>query len=132
MASIFDKMLLSNGVEILCMGLFTWQTDGKSTKMAFGSALKCGYRLIDTATAYGNEVSVGEAIRESGIPREEIFITSKLRNAAHTYHATLEAFDATMDRLGLEYLDLYLIHWPNPLQYRTIGKEATTGTWRAF
>lgn len=125
-------MELVNGVEIPDIGIGTWQTGGEATKAAIRAALDCGYRLIDTAAVYGNEASVGEAIRESGVPRSQIFVTSKLRNAEHTYTATLEAFDNTMKRLGLDYLDLYLIHWPNPLQYRTIGARATAGTWRAF
>ena len=131
MMSIPTKRL-ANGVEIPCIGLGTWQTDGETTNTAIKAALACGYRLIDTAAAYGNEASVGKAIRESGVARSDVFVTSKLRNAAHTYQATLEAFEGTLERLGMDYLDLYLIHWPNPLQYRTIGKQATAGTWKAF
>ena len=131
MMSIPTKRL-ANGVEIPCIGLGTWQTDGEITNTAIKAALACGYRLIDTAAAYGNEASVGKAIRESGVARSDVFVTSKLRNAAHTYQATLEAFEGTLERLGMDYLDLYLIHWPNPLQYRTIGKQATAGTWKAF
>ncbi len=126
------KIRLSNGVEIPAIGLGTWQTGGETTEEAVKSALKAGYRLIDTAAAYGNERSVGKAIRESGINRSEVFVTSKLRNACHTYTATMEAFELTLNRLGLDYLDLYLIHWPKPLGYRTIWKEATLGTWKAF
>ena len=96
------------------------------------AALSHDYRLIDTAAAYGNEKGVGEGIKASGLKREEIFVTSKLRNADHGYKATLEAFDLTMEKLDLEYLDLYLIHWPNPIQYRTHWEEATAGTWKAF
>ncbi|MDD3334321.1 MAG: aldo/keto reductase [Eubacteriales bacterium] len=132
MQSLTDCFTLQNGVRIPCLGLGTWQTDGATTNAAIKAALHSGYRLIDTAAAYGNEASVGEAIRESGVERKEIFLTSKLRNACHGYQATLEAFEGTLNRLGLEYLDLYLIHWPNPLQYRTIWKEATAGTWKAF
>ena len=123
---------LANGVDMPCIGLGTWQTDGETTAAAIRAALECGYRLFDTAAAYGNEASVGRALRESGVPRSELFVTSKLRNAAHTYQATMEAFEGTLERLGMDYLDLYLIHWPNPLQYRTIGKQATAGTWKAF
>lgn len=132
MKSMTDSFTLKNGVKIPCIGLGTWQTDGATTNAAIKCALENGYRLIDTAAAYGNEASVGKAIRESGIRREDVFITSKLRNACHGYVATLEAFEQTIARLGVEYLDLYLIHWPNPLQYRTIWKQATAGTWKAF
>ena len=84
---------------------------------AVKTAIRCGYRHIDTATAYRNEESVGRGIRESGVPREELFITTKLHNHEHSYKEALAAFDASMKRLGLDYLDLYLIHWPNPVSY---------------
>lgn len=132
MRSFEDDFTLGNGVKIPCMGLGTWQTDGNTTVKAITSALEAGYRLIDTAAAYGNEASVGRAVRESGVAREKVFVTSKLRNACHGYQATLDAFERTMKRLDIGFLDLYLIHWPNPLQYRTIWKEALLGTWRAF
>ena len=112
--------------------LGTWQSPDDTAKNAVLSALSLGYRLIDTAAAYGNERGVGAGIAQSGLAREEIFVTSKLRNAAHGYKATLEAFEGTMERLGLEYLDLYLIHWPNPVQFRTHWEESTAGTWAAF
>jgi len=132
MQSIQDSYPLHNGVRIPCLGLGTWQANGASIVSAVKSALAQGYRLIDTAAAYGNEASVGQGVGESGVPREEIFITSKLRNAAHGYEATLEAFERTLQKLGVSYLDLYLIHWPNPLQFRPIWKEAAAGTWKAF
>lgn len=132
MGAMNGNFILNNGVEIPCIGLGTWQTDGDTTCNAIKCALESGYRLIDTAAAYGNEASVGRALRECGMKREDIFITSKLRNACHGYQATLEAFEGTLRKLGTDYLDLYLIHWPNPLQYRTIWKQATTGTWKAF
>ncbi len=132
MNSIKDTVKLNNGVKIPCMGLGTWQTDNQTTKMAVLSAFSHGYRLIDTAAAYGNEYGVGQAIKDSGLKREEIFVTSKLRNAAHGYEATKEAFEQTMEKLGLDYLDLYLIHWPNPVQFRSTWKESNAGTWRAF
>lgn len=115
-----------------CIGLGTYQSPDAVASAAVKDAMAAGYRLIDTAAAYGNERGVGQGIRISGVPREEIFVTSKLRNAAHGYQATLEAFDMTLSRLGLRYLDLYLIHWPNPIQYRTTWQEATIGTWKAF
>jgi len=130
--SFTDCFELDNGVQIPCMGLGTWQTSHETTENAVKSAIAAGYRLIDTAAAYGNEAGVGTGVAECGVPRKEIFITSKLRNAAHGYEATLEAFERTLERLGVDYLDLYLIHWPNPLQFRSIWKEATRGTWKAF
>lgn len=132
MGAMNDKMTLYNGVEIPLIGLGTWQTDGDTTCAAIKSAFESGYRLIDTAAAYGNEASVGRALREIGMKREDVFITSKLRNACHGYQATLEAFEGTLRKLGTDYLDLYLIHWPNPLQFRTVWKQATTDTWKAF
>ena len=127
-----DTYKLYNGVEIPCIGLGTHQSPDQVAAEAVRCAVKAGYRLIDTAAAYGNERGVGQGIRTCGIPREEIFVTTKLRNAAHGYKATLDAFQMTLDRLGLRYIDLYLIHWPNPIQYRPIWKEATIGTWKAF
>lgn len=132
MKSLKDTFQLHNGVEIPCVGLGTWQSPDETAKNAVLSALSLGYRLIDTAAAYGNERGVGAAIAASGLKREEIFVTTKLRNAAHGYQATMEAFDGSMERLGLEYLDLYLIHWPNPVQFRTHWEESTAGTWAAF
>ena len=123
---------LSNGVRIPCIGFGTWQSRDGEGVAAVKSALEAGYRLIDTAAVYGNELSVGAAIRESCVPRDQIFITSKLRNSAHGYDATMETFEWSTQKLGTDYLDLYLIHWPNPLQFRPIWKEATRGTWRAF
>ena len=132
MKALTDTFQLYNGVRIPCVGLGTWQSPDDTAKNAVLSALSLGYRLIDTAAAYGNERGVGAGIAQSGLAREEIFVTSKLRNAAHGYKATLEAFEGTMERLGLEYLDLYLIHWPNPVQFRTHWEESTAGTWAAF
>lgn len=132
MKSLTDTFKLYNGVEIPCVGLGTWQSTDETAKNAVLSALSLGYRLIDTAAAYGNERGVGAGVNASGLKREEIFVTSKLRNAHHGYKATLEAFEGTMERLGLEYLDLYLIHWPNPVQFRTHWEESTAGTWAAF
>lgn len=132
MKSLKDTHRLHNGVEIPCVGLGTWQSPDETAKNAVLSALSFGYRLIDTAAAYGNERGVGAAIASCGLRREEIFVTTKLRNAAHGYKATLEAFEGSMERLGLEYLDLYLIHWPNPVQFRTHWEESNAGTWAAF
>ena len=110
---------LSNGVEIPIVGFGTWQTpDGDVAEQSVLTALKAGYRHIDTAAAYKNEASVGRAIVKSEIPREEIFITTKLANTQRTFEETRKAIDASLEQLGVDYLDLYLIHWPNPKKYR--------------
>ena len=127
-----ETYTLENGLSIPKLGLGTWFIDDDQAAEAVRTAVKLGYRLIDTAQAYGNERGVGQGIRISGVPREEIFVTSKLRNAAHGYQATLEAFDMTLSRLGLRYLDLYLIHWPRPLAFRDTYQEVNRETWKAF
>jgi methylglyoxal/glyoxal reductase len=104
---------LNNGVEIPRLGLGVYQIEpGDATRDAVRWALETGYRHIDTAAAYGNETDVGDAIRESGVPREEVFVATKLWNENHGYDEALRAFDRSLDRLGFEYVDLYLIHWP--------------------
>ena len=118
MKSLEDTFQLHNGVTIPCVGFGTWQIpDGQVAVSAVREALAVGYRHIDTAALYGNEESVGRAVRASGLDRDTVFITSKLRNTEHGYEATLAAFDRTMKRLGLDYLDLYLIHTPRPQQH---------------
>lgn len=124
---------LSNGVSIPCIGYGTWQMpNGDGTAAAVLSAIQAGYRHIDTAAGYGNEQSVGSAVRASGLARGELFITSKLANSDHGYEATRTAFQRTLDSLGTDYLDLYLIHWPNPLAFRDRWKQANAETWRAM
>ncbi|OKH84108.1 oxidoreductase [Mycobacterium sp. ST-F2] len=98
------------------VGLGVWQTPAEDTERAVSAALHAGYRHIDTAAAYGNEAGVGRAVVGSGIPREEVYVTTKLWNSEQGYEKTLAAFDASMEQLGLDYLDLYLIHWPTPAQ----------------
>lgn len=133
MKSLTDCYELSNGVKIPCIGFGTWQTeDGEVAVSSVLSALESGYRHIDTAQGYGNEESVGIAVKKSNIDREEIFITSKLWNAAHGYENTLAAFEESMQKLDIDYLDLYLIHWPNPIAFRSNWQEANAGTWKAF
>jgi len=105
---------LNDGVEIPQLGFGVFQIPPAETKKATLEALEVGYRHIDTAEMYGNEKGVGEAIAESGIPRDEIFVTSKLNNSFHAREDALPAFDATMEALGFETLDLFLIHWPMP------------------
>jgi diketogulonate reductase-like aldo/keto reductase len=131
--SLTDSYSLANGVKIPCVGFGTWQTpDGETAVSSVLAALKAGYRHIDTAAIYGNEKGVGDAIKLSGINREELFITSKLWNAERGYETTLAAFEVTMQKLQLDYLDLYLIHWPaakgDPADWQKINLD----TWRAF
>lgn len=131
--SLTDSYELSNGVKIPCVGFGTWQiANGETAVSAVKEALRVGYRHIDTAAGYGNEESVGIAVKESGIPRKEIFITSKLQNSHHGYEATMQAFEETLKNLDMDYVDLYLIHWPNPIKFRDCWEEANAGTWRAF
>lgn len=118
---------LANGVEMPWVGLGVFKVeDGPEVKQAVIDAIESGYRSIDTASVYGNETGVGEALKAVDVPREELFITSKLWNADQGYDSTLKAFEATLECLGLDYLDLYLIHWPVP--EANLYEE----TWRAF
>jgi 2,5-diketo-D-gluconate reductase A len=105
---------LNNGVEIPQLGFGVFQIKPAETVEATVAALEVGYRHIDTAEMYGNEKEVGEAIRRSGVPREEVFVTSKLNNGFHARDAALKAFDGTLEALGFDYLDLFLVHWPLP------------------
>jgi diketogulonate reductase-like aldo/keto reductase len=106
---------LNTGARIPQVGLGVWQAPrGESTQGAVTAALEGGYRHVDTAAIYGNEADVGRAVRESTVPRAEVFVTTKLWNADQGYDSALRAFDASLQRLGLEYVDLYLIHWPVP------------------
>jgi 2,5-diketo-D-gluconate reductase A len=105
---------LNNGVTIPQLGFGVFQIKPAETKAATLAALEVGYRHIDTAEMYRNEKEVGEAVRESGLDRAEIFVTSKLNNSFHARDAALRAFDGTLDSLGFDYLDLFLIHWPLP------------------
>jgi len=128
-----DCYKLSNGVEIPCLGFGTWQTpNGDVAVSSVLSAIQAGYRHIDTAQGYGNEESVGIAIKKSGVAREELFVTSKLANSEHGYDKTMAAFEQTLKKLDTDYLDLYLIHWPNPIFFRDCWQQANAETWRAF
>ncbi len=133
MKNVQDIYTMSNGVAIPCVGFGTWQTpDGDVAYNSVLKALEVGYRHIDTAAAYGNEVSVGKAIKDSGIPREEIFLTTKLWNGAHGYEAAKEAFNQSLKDLDVDYVDLYLIHWPNPAKFRDNWEEMNAQTWKAM
>lgn len=118
-----EFVTLNNGVKMPQMGYGVYQTRPEETEKAVGTALELGYRLIDTAASYGNEEGVGAAIKQSGIPRKDLFVTTKLWVQDHGYDNTLKAFDTSMKKLGLDYLDLYLIHKPYSDYY---------GSWRAM
>lgn len=123
--SLQGTVTLHNGVKMPYFGLGVYKIeDGNDVINSVKTALEFGYRSIDTAALYENEEGVGQAIKDSGIPREEIFVTTKVWNTDHGYENTLEAFDKSIAKLGLEYVDLYLIHWP--------GKDKFVDTWRAL
>lgn len=131
--SLTDTYTLANGVKIPVIGFGTWQSaEGDEAYQAVSTALNAGYRHIDTAAGYGNEESVGRAIKDSGIPREEIFITTKLGSAAHGYQAAKDALNASLAKLGLDYVDLYLVHWPEPLPIRDHWEQANADMWRSL
>jgi 2,5-diketo-D-gluconate reductase A len=117
---------LNNGVEIPQLGFGVFQIDPSETRQATETALEAGYRHIDTAQMYGNEKQVGQAVAASGLDRGEVFVTSKLNNGFHEPNAALRAFDGSLDALGFDYLDLFLIHWPMP----DVGDYVDT--WRAL
>lgn len=126
---------LSNGVKIPVLGFGTWQSaDGDEAYNAVLTALRAGYRHIDTAAAYENEESVGKAIndfmKESGVSRKDLFVTTKLWNGDHGRTLTEKAIDESLSKLGLDYLDLYLIHWPNPLKFRDCWAEKNAESWK--
>ena len=117
-------MLLSNGVKIPSIGFGTYKSgDDEETAKIIKNALNLGYKMIDTASLYNNEVGIGNGIKESGIDRKDIFIVTKLWNDDHGYDNTIEAFNKSLNNLQVDYIDLYLIHWPNKLNAET---------WRAF
>ncbi|NUU22522.1 MAG: aldo/keto reductase [Streptomycetaceae bacterium] len=124
--STVPSITLNNGVAVPQIGFGVWQVPPGETEVAVATALRAGYRGIDTASAYGNESGVGAALAASGVPRDEVVVTTKLWNHDQGYDATLRAFDASMDKLGLDYLDVYLIHWPMPAADRYVD------TWQAF
>ena len=119
-----DRVRLNHGGEMPVFGLGVWDAPGKKCVEAVKHALRVGYRLIDTAKIYGNEREVGIAVRESGVPRENVFVTTKVWTSDQGYESTLRACDASLERLGMDYVDLYLIHWP--------GSKKRGDTWRAL
>ncbi|HEY6740379.1 MAG TPA: aldo/keto reductase [Actinopolymorphaceae bacterium] len=120
------RLTFNNGVEIPQVGFGVWQVPNDEVVAAVGTALAEGYRHIDTAAIYGNEEGVGEAIAKSDIPREELFVTTKLWNDRQGYDSALRTFEESLSRLKLDYVDLYLIHWPAP------GQDKYVETWKAF
>lgn len=128
-----NSYTLSNNVSIPELGFGTWQTpNGDVAVSAVKKALEVGYRHIDTAQGYKNEDSVGQAIKESGIPKEEIFLTTKLWNENHSYDLVLSSFEESLKKLQTDYIDLFLIHWPNPVKFRDNWQSANAETWRAM
>jgi len=122
--AIDTKVELNNGVAMPLFGLGTWNATGSLGRKAVAWALESGYRLVDTASAYGNEREVGEAVRTSGLQREEVFVTTKLRPSETGPGTALRAFEASRRRLGLDHVDLYLIHWPGD------DRDSRLGAWR--
>ncbi|PVZ10970.1 aldo/keto reductase [Actinomycetospora cinnamomea] len=117
---------LNNGTKIPQLGFGVFQIDPADTADAVTNALEVGYRHIDTAQMYGNEAEVGEAIAKSGIPRDELWITTKCNNSNHGYDDAQSALDESLQKMGLDHVDLYLIHWPLP------GKDLYVETWKGF
>ncbi|WP_327692291.1 aldo/keto reductase [Streptomyces sp. NBC_00461] len=120
------SVALNNGVEIPQLGFGVFQVPDDETAAAVSAALQAGYRSIDTAAVYGNEAGVGAALAASGIARDELFVTTKLWNADQGHDSTLRAFHASLAKLGLEYVDLYLVHWPTP------ARDLYRDSWRAI
>ena len=124
---------LNDGNEIPVIGFGTWQMpNDEHTAEIVEYAIKNGYRHIDTAATYGNEESVGRGIKNSGVAREDLFVTTKLWNDSHGYDLAKKAIDDSLERMQLDYFDLYLIHWPNPKAVRDRWQEANSEAWRAM
>lgn len=120
------SVMLYNGVQMPQLGLGVWRASDDEAEFAVSTAIEAGYRLVDTAAMYGNEAGVGRAIARSNVPREELFVTTKVWNSDQGYERTLQAFEVSMEKLDLDYLDLYLIHWPLP------ERNTVLGTWQAL
>lgn len=129
--TMHKDLTMNNGLVIPAVGFGTFKAaDGEEAYQSTLAAIKAGYRHIDTAAIYKNEESVGRAIKDSGLAREELFVTTKLWNDAHSYEGAKKALSASLKRLGLDYVDLYLIHWPNPKAVRDCWEEANAQAWR--
>jgi 2,5-diketo-D-gluconate reductase A len=120
MAVITPTIKLANGVQMPVLGLGTWPMNNIEAATAVEAAVANGYRLFDTAESYGNESGIGEGLRRSGIAREDVFITSKFNKQWHSIDGVRQAFEASASRLGVDYIDLFLIHWPDPVQGRYV------------
>jgi 2,5-diketo-D-gluconate reductase A len=137
-SSKVPPITLNNGVEMPQLGLGVWKIPDDEAEQAVSAALEAGYRAIDTAKLYRNEKGVGRALASSAIPREDLFVTTKVWNDDHGYDTTLRAFDTSIGKLGLDYVDLYLIHWPTPARgtfvdtYRALEKLHADGRVRAI
>lgn len=124
---------LENGVGIPCIGFGMWQTPDTEVGVdAVKCAIKAGYTHIDTAQAYGNEDCVRMAIEQSGTDRKDLFITTKLWNSNHSYDLTMSSFEESLKKLGTDYVDLFLIHWPNPIAFRDHWQQANAESWKAM
>ncbi len=133
MNKLTDTFELYNGVKVPCVGYGTYLTpNGEIAKNSVVEAINAGYRHIDTAFAYGNETAVGEGIKATGVKREDIFVTTKHWVTMRGYEKATEAIDISLRNLGLDYLDLYLIHWPCVEKVSPDWKEINAGTWKAF
>ena len=133
MNKLTDAFVLSNGVKVPCIGYGTYLApNGEITQNSVMEALKVGYRHVDTAFAYGNEAAVGAGIKNSGLSRDEIFVTTKHWVTMRGHEKAAEAIDISLKNLGLDYLDLYLIHWPCVEKVSPDWKEINASTWRAF
>ncbi|GEN94913.1 aldo/keto reductase [Pediococcus ethanolidurans] len=133
LTKLTDTYELNNGIKIPIVGFGTWQTpDGDVAEKSVEEAIAAGYRHIDTAFAYQNEKSVGKGIKDSGVARDQLWVTSKLTGSDHSYENAKKAIDTSLNNLGLDYLDLYLIHWPNPVAFRDNWEQANAETWRAM
>ena len=128
-----DQLQLHNGYRIPCIGYGTYKTKTGEACEVIKTAVNAGYRHIDTASYYHNEEGIGRGIAECGIPREDLFLTTKVWNADRGYDKTMASFEASLKALNLEYLDLFLIHWPaNYLEYGKEAKKINADTWRAL
>ena len=132
MKSLHDTYTLSNGMKIPCLGFGTYNPNGEDNEKLIQTAIEAGYRYFDTASIYGTERALGEAIKKSGLAREEFFIVSKVWIDEMGYEQTKQALERTLNRLQTDYLDLYLIHWPRRQEGDTNWKDVDLDTWRAM
>ena len=133
LTGIDSRIKLNNGTSIPCVGYGTFRTPADVSRKAVADAIKVGYRHIDTASRYGNEEAIGQGIKDSGIDRKDLFVTSKLWNDMRGYDNARQSFLESLERLQLDYLDLYLVHWPATVkQFGEKAKKLNAETWRAL